>query len=47
MFTDGENEEYQEDYTVPTVNHGGGSIMVWGFFASSDMGHFESLQGTI
>ena len=38
------NEAYKEKSTVPTVKHGGGSVMFWGCFAASDTGCLESVQ---
>ena len=32
------NVAYKENNTVPTVNHGGCSVMFWGFFAASGTG---------
>ena len=41
------NEAYQENNNVPTVKHGGGSVMFWGCFAASGTGCSESVQGTM
>ncbi|KAG2461018.1 TCB1 transposase, partial [Polypterus senegalus] len=38
------NEAYQEKNTVPSVKHGGGSVMFWGCFAASGTGCLESVQ---
>lgn len=32
-------------YTVPTVKHGGGSVMVWGCFSSYGMGPLHRIEG--
>lgn len=32
------NKACQEKNTVPSVKHGGGLVMIWGRFASSDTG---------
>lgn len=40
------NEAYKEKDTVPTVKHGGGSVMV-DCFAASGTGCLESVQGAI
>uniref|UniRef100_A0A3B3T533 Tc1-like transposase DDE domain-containing protein n=1 Tax=Paramormyrops kingsleyae TaxID=1676925 RepID=A0A3B3T533_9TELE len=33
--------------TIPTVRHGGGSVLFWGCFAASDTGNLESVQDTM
>ena len=35
----------KEKNTVPTVEHGGASVMFWGCFAASGTGCLESVQG--
>ena len=39
------NEAYAEKNTLPTVKHGGGSVMLWGCFASSGTGNLQRVEG--
>uniref|UniRef100_A0A3P9KW98 Transposase Tc1-like domain-containing protein n=1 Tax=Oryzias latipes TaxID=8090 RepID=A0A3P9KW98_ORYLA len=39
------NEANNEKNTVPTVKHGGGSVLFWGCFAASATGCLEVVQG--
>lgn len=39
------NTAYEEKNTLPTVKHGGGSIMLWGCFASSGTGNLYRVNG--
>ena len=38
-------EAYAEKNTLPTVKHGGGSLMLWGCFASSGTGNLQRVEG--
>lgn len=38
-------EAFRNKNTVPTVKHGGGSIMRWGYFASSGTGTLQNVNG--
>lgn len=40
-----ENEAFKEKNTVPTVKHGGGSLMFWGCFAASGTGLLDRVHG--
>ena len=39
------NEAYVEKNTLPTVKHGGGSLMLWGCFTSSGTGNLQHVDG--
>uniref|UniRef100_A0A8C5M7V7 Transposase n=1 Tax=Leptobrachium leishanense TaxID=445787 RepID=A0A8C5M7V7_9ANUR len=41
------NKAYEETNTLPTVKHGGWSIMLWGCFASAGTGKLQRVQGTM
>uniref|UniRef100_A0A8C5WII5 Transposase n=1 Tax=Leptobrachium leishanense TaxID=445787 RepID=A0A8C5WII5_9ANUR len=41
------NKVYEEKNTLPTVKHGGGSIMLWGCFASAGTWKLQRVQGTM
>ncbi len=40
-------EEYQENCALPTVKHGGGSIMVWGCMTTAGTGELRFIKGNI
>lgn len=41
------NEKYARDCIVPSVKHGGGSVMVWGCFAGSQVGDLMKVDGIL
>ncbi len=40
-------EEYQENCVLPTVKHGGGSIMVWGCMSAAGTGELQFTEGNM
>ncbi len=40
-------EDYQENCALPTVKHGGGSIMVWGCMSAADTGELRFIEGNM
>uniref|UniRef100_A0A8K9UU74 Tc1-like transposase DDE domain-containing protein n=1 Tax=Oncorhynchus mykiss TaxID=8022 RepID=A0A8K9UU74_ONCMY len=39
------NTAHHTEHTIPTVKHGGGSIMVWAFFSSAGTGKMVKIDG--
>ncbi len=40
-------EEYQDNCVLPTVKHGGGSIMVWGCMTTAGTGELQFIEGNM
>ncbi len=40
-------EEYKEKCVLPTVKHGGGSVMVWGCMGAAGTGELQFIEGTM
>ncbi len=40
-------EEYKDKCVLPTVNHGGGSVMVWGCMNAASTGELQFIEGTM
>ncbi len=40
-------EEYKDKCVLPTVKHGGGSVMVWGCMSAAGTGELQLMEGTM
>ncbi len=40
-------EEYKDKCVLPTVKHGGGSVMVWGCMSAAGTGELQFFEGTM
>ena len=40
-------EEYKDKYVLPTVKHGGGSVMVWDCMSTVSTGERQFIEGLI
>ncbi len=40
-------EEYKDNCGLPTVKHGGGSVMVWGCMSAAGTGELQLIEGTM
>ncbi len=41
------DEEYKDKCVLPTVKHGGGSVMVWGCMSAAGTGELQFIEGTM
>ncbi len=40
-------EEYKDKCVLPTIKHGGGSVMVWGCMSAAGTGELQFIEGTM
>ncbi len=43
----GNNQEYKDKCVLPTVKHGGGSVMAWGCMSAAGAGELQFIEGTM
>lgn len=41
------NKRYDVRYQIPTVKHGGGNVMVWGYFSRNGVGPLVQIEGNM
>jgi len=41
------SEEYNDKCVLPTVKHGGGSVMVWGCMSAAGTGELQFIEGNL
>ncbi len=41
------DEEFKYKCVLPTVKHGGGSVMVWGCMSAGETGELQFIEGTM
>ncbi len=45
--SDGVKRVYKDKCVLPTVKHGGGSVMVWGCMSAASTGELQFIEGTM
>ncbi len=40
-------EEYKDKCVLPTVKHGGGSVMIWGYMSTAGTGELQFIEGSM
>ncbi len=41
------DEEYKDKCVLPTVKHGGGTVMIWGCMSAAGTGELQFIEGTM